>query len=202
MRPKFRRRRILIDALQYRLLAVNLLWISAFVILFIGLLFGPPTVALLGDTVSTAAREDAARLFLALDERVWVPLMLLFVGLMVQSVLVSHRIAGPRYQFRRLFGELRDGRVRVRATLRKRDYLRKEATAFNEMVVSLEARTAAVHTQAAGLDTGLRALRIAIDEGADEQIRRCCDRLAEAVTSLHAAMPQVATPDEPTPSAR
>ncbi len=95
--------------------------------------------------------------------------MLLFGGLMVHSVLVSHRIAGPLYQFRRLFGELREGRRRVRATLRKRDYLRKEATAFNEMVVSLEARTATVHTQAAGLNTGVRALRIAIDDGADEQ---------------------------------
>ena len=200
MRPKFRRRRILIDALQYRLLAVNLLYVCVFLLLFVGLLFGPPTGALLGGSVSPEIREDAARLFLALDERVWVPLLLLLVGLTAHSVLVSHRIAGPLYQFRRLFGELRDGRVRVRATLRKRDYLRKEATAFNEMVVSIEARTAALHTQAVELKTGVRALRLAIDEGADEQIRRCCDHLGEHVTHLCAALRPVTTRDESAPT--
>ena len=200
MRPLFRRRRFLIDVLQYRLLAVNLLYVGFFLLLFVGLLFGPPTGALLGDNVSPETREDAARLFLALDERVWVPLMLLFVGLTAHSVLVSHRIAGPLYQFRRLFGELRDGRVRVRATLRKRDYLWKEATAFNEMVVSIEARTAALHTQAAGLETGVRALRLAVDEGADEQIRRCCDDLGEHVTLLRVALCPVTTQDEPRPT--
>ena len=202
MRPKFRRRRILIDALQYRLLAVNLLYVCVFLLLFVGLLFGPPTGALLGGSVSPEIREDAARLFLALDERVWVPLLLLLVGLTAHSVLVSHRIAGPLYQFRRLFGELRDGRVRVRATLRKRDYLRKEATAFNEMVVSIEARTAALHTQAVELETGVRALRLAIDEGADVQIRRCCDRLGEHATLLRAALRPVTTRDEPAPTTR
>ena len=200
MRPK--RRRILIDELQYHLLAVNLLYVGVFLLLFVGLLFGPPTGALLAGNVSPETREDAARLFLALDERVWVPLMLLFLGLTAHSVLVSHRIAGPLYQFRRLFGELRDGRVRVRATLRKRDYLRKEATAFNEMVVSIEARTAALHTQAVELETGVRALRLAIDEGADEQIRRCCDRLGEHAALLRAALRPVTTRDEPAPTTR
>ncbi len=202
MRPRFRRRRFLIDELQYRLLAVNLLYVGVFLLLFVGLLFGPPTVALLGGNVSPETREDAARLFLALDGRVWVPLLLLLGGLTVHSVLVSHRIAGPLYQFRRLFGELRDGRVAVRATLRKRDYLRKEAMAFNEMVASIEARTAALHTQAAGLETGVRALRLAIDEGADEQIRRCCDRLNEHATLLRAALRPVTTRDEPAPTTR
>ena len=202
MRPLFRRRRILIDALQYCLLAVNLLCVCVFLLLFVGLLFGPPTVALLGGNVSTETRGDAARLFLALDERVWVPLMLLLGGLTAHSVLVSHRIAGPLYQFRRLFGELRDGRVAVHATLRKRDYLRKEATAFNEMVASIEARTAVLHTQAAGLETSVRALRIAVDEGADEQIRRCCDRLGDHVTHLRASLRPVTTRDEPTPTTR
>ena len=202
MRPLFRRRRFLIDELQYRLLAINLLYVCVFLLLFIGLLFGPPTSALLGGTVSPDRQEDAARLFLALDERVWVPLLLLLGGLTAHSVLVSHRIAGPLYQFRRLFGELRDGHVRVRATLRKRDYLRKEATAFNEMVASIEARTAALHTQAAGLETGVRALRLAIDEGADEQIRRCCDRLGEHATLLRVALRPVTTRDESAPTTR
>ena len=152
--------------------------------------------------MSPDTQEDAARLFLALDERVWVPLLLLLGGLTAHSVLVSHRIAGPLYQFRRLFGELRDGHVRVRTTLRKRDYLRKEATAFNEMVASIEARTAALHTQAAGLETGVRALRLAIDEGADEQIRRCCDRLGEHATLLRVAMRPVTTRDESAPTTR
>ena len=142
MRPLFRRRRILIDELQYRLLAVSMLYVCVFILVFVGLLFGPPTVTLLSSSVSTATQEDAARMFLTLDDHVWLPMMLLIGGLTIHSVHVSHRIAGPLYQFRRLFGELRDGHVAVRARLRKRDYLRKEATAFNEMAASIEARMA------------------------------------------------------------
>ena len=90
----------------------------------------------------------------------------------------------------------------VHATLRKRDYLRKEKAAFNEMVVSIEARTAAAHTQAEGLDTGVRGLRLAIDEGTDEQIRLCCDRLGEHVTHLLAALRPVTARIAPTPTTR
>ena len=57
MKPLFRRRRLLIDALQYRLLAVNALYVCACLAILIRVLFGPPVVALLSGDVSTDARR-------------------------------------------------------------------------------------------------------------------------------------------------
>ena len=193
MRPLFRRRRILIDELQYRLLAANVLYACVFLLVFVGVLFGPLVVALLSSDVSTETQDDAARLFLALDKRVWLPLMLLFGGLTVHSVRQSHRIAGPLYRFRRLFGELRDGHWTVRATLRARDYLRKDAAAFNEMAASIEARMAAVDTEVTELDTVVQALGNAIKDRDNDQIRRYCDHLGEHATLLRAAVRPVTT---------
>ena len=68
---------------------------------------------------------------------------------------VSHRVAGPVVQFRRQFGEIRDGHSAVRMSLRKDDYLRKEETAFNEMAASVEAMMAAKDTEIAKLETDL-----------------------------------------------
>ena len=83
-------------------------------LLLLGLLFGPPAIGLLDGSLTPTGQEDAARRFLALDERIWWPLALFLSVWTVHSMRVSHRVAGPLVQFRRQFGEIRDGHWTVR----------------------------------------------------------------------------------------
>ena len=148
MRQK--RRRLLIDRLQYRLLAVNVLYFGVVAVVFAFLLFGPLIQQLLVNDLDPVSRDQASSAFLTLHQRVWPPLIIAFICLTIHSLVVSHRIAGPLYQFRRIFGQLRDGDLTARATLRRGDYLTAEAQIINDMSESLEQRL--LETQKNGLD--------------------------------------------------
>jgi methyl-accepting chemotaxis protein len=134
-----RRRQILIGGLQYRLLAIDLCHTLAVVLVFAIGLFGRLAYQLDRSDLSPLERDLAAREFLVLHERVWLPLLLAVGLLILHSIFVSHRIAGPLYQFRRLLRRLSEGDLTVRARLRRKDYLCEEADLFNEVLDSLEA---------------------------------------------------------------
>ncbi len=196
----FRRRRFLIDALQYRLLAVNLVYSCLIMLLFAGALFGPLTEQLLSGDASTPMWEAAAEQFLALDDRIWLPLLLTLFCFAVHSIFLSHRIAGPLYQLRRVLGEVGDGNLAVRATLRKRDYLLKEATVVNEMIKRVGTRIADIDEKARELHPGLRSLRSAIHSGRKEDILMCLTSLDENSACLSAMLSQFKTRRERKPT--
>lgn len=184
----FRRRRFLTHQFQYRLLAVNLIYTSLIILLFTGALFGPPTEQLLSGDVSRSTLEEAAAQFLALDDRIWMPLLFMICCFAVHFVFLSHRIAGPLYQLRRLFGEVGDGNFAVRATLRKRDYLLTEATAVNDMIERVGTRLADIDERATELHVGLQSLRSAIHSGSKEDILVRLGSLEENCTRLSAML--------------
>ena len=159
MTRPYRRRRILIDRLQYRLLAVNVLYFGVVAVVFAVLLFGPLIQQLLVQNLDPAERDNASVAFLALHQRIWPPLIIAFLCLTAHSIFVSHRIAGPLYQFRKLFARMKEGDLTVRARLRRGDYLTSEADIINEMGASLERRL--LETQKNGLDlcAGLESLK-------------------------------------------
>jgi len=64
---------------------------------------------------------------------------------MYYIVLHSHRIAGPAFRLQRLIRELSTGRRGFRIRLRRKDYLKKIATALNELIESLEKKEARVN---------------------------------------------------------
>ena len=154
-----RRFHLLIDRLQYRLLAVNVLYFIVVAVVFAVLLFGPLIQQLLVSDLDPVARDQVSSAFLTLHQRVWPPLIIAFVCLTIHSLVVSHRIAGPLYQFRRIFGQLRDGDLTARAKIRQGDYLTAEAKIINDMSASLERRL--LDTQKNGLDlcAGLASLK-------------------------------------------
>ncbi len=65
-------------------------------------------------------------------------MLALFVG--ASSILLSHRLAGPGYRFRKAFEQVANGKLGFRVHLRTRDELKSTAVAFNEMVDALESR--------------------------------------------------------------
>jgi methyl-accepting chemotaxis protein len=65
----------------------------------------------------------------------------LFVALTaMMAIVLSHRVAGPIYHFRRVFDAVRDGDLTARIHLRPGDEFQKEAESFNEMMDSVSKR--------------------------------------------------------------
>ncbi len=91
----YKRRRILIDAFQYRLLMANLAYFGTIVLVFAVVVFLPLVFQL-----RPGKAEELADEFLSFHARLWPALFIVLVLLAFHSVLLSHRIAGPLYRFR------------------------------------------------------------------------------------------------------
>lgn len=142
----YKRRRILIDRLQWKLLGITLVYLAATAVMFAAMMFAPLIWELQGGEPgieqSTAANE-----FLALHRRFWPALIVTFAALSLHSVFTSHRIVGPLYRFRVVFAEVAAGNLVPWTSLRRRDFLIPEAKALNNMVVSLRDRITRIATQ-------------------------------------------------------
>ena len=195
-----RRRRILIDELQYRLLVVNISYFVIILAIFVSALFAPLVVRLLDPEATTFTREEVASQFLWLDESVWLPLLFTLFCLGLHSVFVSHRIAGPLYQLRGLLQTVADGNFTKRAVLRRKDYLQKEEAVVNEMIEKLGTRIEEVGEQAAALRATVDQLRVALDRGATGEALEYLQGVAESTGSLNAALSHFKTRRDASPA--
>ena len=200
---RLKRRRILIDGFQYHFLMASLTFTGLIVLLVVGVLLGPLIAQLLGGESAEVREESAAQLRL-LFSRLWLPLLINLFCLAGHSVFMSHRIAGPLYEFRRLFGAVRDGNLIVRARLREHNYLRKEAAAINAMAERMETQIAESAVHATELRDEVRALRLAVDSGARAKISGHLGSIETRSARLIANLQQFTTrrEDEPTSQRR
>jgi signal transduction histidine kinase len=60
-------------------------------------------------------------------------------GVIVLSVLESHRTAGAAYAIRRAVDAIRDGRSEIRIRLRQGDHLQELARAINQLAETIDA---------------------------------------------------------------
>ena len=137
MRRPLRRRHVLLDSFQGRLVALNFLYFAIILITFAGALFLPAVMELSDEATPWDQKQQASTQFLNLHHRLWPAILLVFVLLATHSVVVTHRIAGPLYQFRRIFRSIASGDLSVRAGIRKNDYLTKEVVDINDMIATL-----------------------------------------------------------------
>ena len=192
-----KRKRILIDDLQYRLLAVNLLYFVVILVLFAAILFGPLVWQLGSGNLSPVERDQAATQLLSLHAWVWPPLLALLVLLATHSVYVSHRIAGPLFQFRRLLRAVKDGNLTVRARIRDKDYLESEAEIINELIEALSTRIKGIEEQSVEVREGLDKLRRVADRGSREELGQNIRSLRKQAHQLQVSLGQFKTvPDD------
>jgi len=192
----YKRRRILIESYQYRLLFINLLYFCIILLIFAAVLFLPLILKLRSGSASVIEQGELAGQFLALHARVWPAMFVIFVLLALHSVFVSHRIAGPLYRFRKVFGAVASGDLSVRAKLRKGDYLGKESDSLNEMIASLRAKIESIQSHQGETQTVLTALKQSIERGSIEDMQRQLEELHVQMEELKASIRQFRTHPE------
>jgi methyl-accepting chemotaxis protein len=197
----FRRRRILVDNFQRRLLAVSLSYFGAILLVFAATLFMPLMMALQDDAVSWDQKQQASSQFLALHTRLWPAIAVLFVLLTLHTVIVSHRVAGPLFQFRRAFRSIAQGNLSLRVAIRKNDYLTKEAKDINDMIASLESRVQNCRSAVEMASASLEGLRAAVSSGDSAEALRLFGHLevhvARALRDLEHFETRASKEDEP-----
>lgn len=191
-----RRKHVLIDQMQYRLLKINVAYFVVIFATFMTSLFAPLVWRLLVNDGTSLAGERAAQQFLLIDETVWLPLLLTFLCLITHSVFVSHRIAGPLVRLRRVLGAVGDGDLTVRATLRQKDYLMREQAVINDMIARLASRIGAAEETAEDIRVRVSDLRTAVSAGGSTDVLDVLAVLDNRVDKLGVELREFSLPSE------
>lgn len=137
---RLRRRHILVDSFQGRLVLLSLLYFGVILVTVTAALF-LPTILELADTGGSWDQKQRASIqFLTLHTRLWPAVFVLFTLLAIHSVIISHRVAGPLYKFRKVFRAVAGGDLSMHVAIRKNDYLKKEVDDINAMIGALRQR--------------------------------------------------------------
>jgi methyl-accepting chemotaxis protein len=176
-------RRMVVDRFQVRLAAAAVAHFAIVVVVLLAVLYGGALVDLVaGDSASWRGRAAAYDLRL-LAGRAWLPLLGTVILLVLHNVLISHKIAGPLYRFRRYFKKVGEGDLRRPMEVRSRDYLRGDAEVISAMVESLRNRVAlaAEHLERAGDDWA--KLRASLPSDVSEALHGKIDQVERRLES-------------------
>jgi len=198
------RRRILVQGFQAQWVITLVVWAGVLISVFAVILVGP----LAWTTAAGSAPAAMAAALLVLHERLWLPLLALFLSLIVLALRMTHGVAGPLYRFRKVFAELGRGNFTVRTAIRKHDYLQLESQTLGEMVAALAARIERAQRLVASLDDELSRLeqqggtldrtRVAVLQAHARTAREALDEFTTTRPTVNAGpAPETATATEP-----
>jgi len=144
VKKDFRRTRMVNKSLQYRFLAMILIY-SASLVFFLALVLFVPDIVQMGDQRSSLdVRTAAADRLLARHVWVWPGALVLILIISVHSFRSFWRVAGPLYRFQMAFDQVRGGDLSYPIRLRERDYLHPEVKTLNEMIQALAEKLGAI----------------------------------------------------------
>lgn len=126
-------------------------------------------------------------------------LLWLIPVLLVVSVGMSHKIAGPLVRIKRMVDEVGAGDVPSPITLRKRDELQDLAASLNAMGERLRSRTAAQHQAVGAIRDAIQELsRLLAEPSVDAaQARRLLEVLEQQVRQLNNISAPSSSPSQP-----
>jgi methyl-accepting chemotaxis protein len=153
------------SSLQYRFLAMILVYFFVIVCFFAVAVFVPDLIEMEDQSLSLAARGDAASRLLFKNSWVWPAVLSLILILGLHSFFAFQKIMGPLYRFRCTFEELGNGNLRCNMKIRKNDYLHTEEKALDGMINSLTAKLAGLKDAAEEARTSLGRLEQAANNG-------------------------------------
>ncbi|NNG07803.1 MAG: hypothetical protein HKM90_08730 [Desulfobacteraceae bacterium] len=139
-RDQRRRFRVVNRSLQYRFLAIIIVYSFVIVLFLAAFLFVPDIMRLQDQSLSFHARADAADKMLTLHARVWPAILLVIFLVAIHSFSFFHRLIGPLHRFRQVYEQVRNGDLNLRVKIRKKDYLHEDEAGLNEMLETLSGK--------------------------------------------------------------
>jgi methyl-accepting chemotaxis protein len=137
-KPDQRRRSYIVNKpLQYRFLAIILIYCLSIVLFLAVFLFVPDIVRMHDKSLSLEARAGAANKILTLHARVWPAVIAIICVAAFHSFRSFHRLIGPLHRFRSVFEQVGSGDMSFTVRIREKDYLHREEAALNEMLVKV-----------------------------------------------------------------
>jgi methyl-accepting chemotaxis protein len=129
-----------ISSLQYRFLAMTLIYSFIIVCFFAIAVFAPDILEMRDQSLSQEIRSSAASRVLVKHTWVWPAVISLIIVLSLHSFRAFHRVMGPLYRFRWAFEQIRNGTLLLRVKTRNKDYLQTEERALNNMLEVLSGK--------------------------------------------------------------
>ncbi len=165
------RGKILMDGFQLRLMAVYIVHFMAILLVFVGMLFVPLMTRINNESLSVLEEQEAANQLLVLHTQLWPAVGMVFMLLVLHSLVVSHRIAGPLQRFRSTLKSISEGDLTRSISFRKNDYLGHAGDDVNSVIKSfatrlkdLRGKYRAVQVAYADLDRSMREQRQDVTE--------------------------------------
>lgn len=177
------RRRIIVEGFQTRFVATEVAWLAVCFALFGAVLIGPLVWQINAGSASASDLTRATTL-LQFHDRLWIPLLALFLGVTWTLVRLSHRVAGPLYRFRQVFRQVAAGDLSVRVRVREHDYLVREGEEFDRMIGAVRDRVRRSQAAAGALRNALAGLSGATGTLSANQVSALLAQAAETEATL------------------
>jgi methyl-accepting chemotaxis protein len=152
-----RRSYIVNKPLQYRFLAIILIYCLSIVLFLAVFLFVPDIIRMHDKSLSLEARAGAANKILTLHARVWPAVIAIICVAAFHSFRSFHRLIGPLHRFRSVFEQVGSGDMSFTVQIREKDYLHQEEAALNEMLVTVAGKLKTIQ------EAGAEALRSLVE---------------------------------------
>ena len=176
----FRRRHFIINKdLQFSLLTISIFYLLLFLVVVGSILFIPAMIELNAVDYQSDRAVQAASKILYLHSKFWPAVLFALIVIGLHSIRTSHKIAGPLYRFDRLFESMKEGNLPKQITLRKGDYLLKEAALINEMLESLQKGVHEIQEAQSGLNVAISECKDVVSHASKDEISKRMNDITE-----------------------
>jgi methyl-accepting chemotaxis protein len=192
--PTYRRRIVVVDRkFQLGMSGRVVSYLAAYFLFFFLLAVFAPFLGSVLDGASHEQTTAALTDLVTMSQRLVMPLFLTFVCLALHTVLLTHRIAGPVYRFRKMFEGVGEGNIARDVKLRKGDFLDELAQAYNTSMVKLRTDIDDLRAEAQAL--------LADDGETEGTNRERGEKLLQILERYHTGEEETETQSEPATSA-
>jgi len=173
---------------QLRRMALQFLYLFIFFLFFFTVYFVPLARQMDDDSLPFEGKQRVAHQILAFHNRVLPVMSIVIIMFVVNFAIDAHRISGPLYRFRTIFKSIGDGDLCVRTSIRKKDYLQKEAELLTGMVESLRRRIDEIRCRNSLVEHRYRNLAEAVRGSSAEDIEICMLKMQESIREMKEAV--------------
>ncbi|MCK5406672.1 MAG: hypothetical protein KAJ37_04430 [Candidatus Krumholzibacteria bacterium] len=180
----YKRRRLLIDKTQYKLLGVYLVHFIAVLVIVFSALVIVFTRQLEHSSLTAFQRQEVAAKIMWFYGQMWPFMWGIFMLLFIHSVYVTHKIAGPLYRIREVLKMVKRGNLTAKVKLRSGDYLRAEEQVVNEAIQSIHDKIEGLRENTSSCTATLVELGRAIEHGSSDQTEQRFNDLSSQIDGL------------------